>query len=83
LGLIYEEAEMIKIFITATALAATALVAGAQPLPQPKVGPCPSGYTESGGYCAPTSDRAPAAIPKRGQCPSNCTQSGGAAGDLV
>ena len=26
----------------------------AQPLPQPKVGTCPSGYRESGGYCAPT-----------------------------
>jgi hypothetical protein len=34
----------------------------AQPLPQPKVGQCPSGYRESGGYCAPTSDRAPNAV---------------------
>jgi hypothetical protein len=48
----------------------------AQPLPQPKVGQCPSGYRESGGYCAPTSDRAPNAVPKRGQCPSNWVQSG-------
>jgi hypothetical protein len=31
-------------------------------------------YRESGGYCAPTSDRAPAAVPKgRGQ-PSGWTQ---------
>jgi hypothetical protein len=48
----------------------------AEPLPQPKVGQCPAGYRESGGYCAPTSDRAPAAVPKRGQCPSNWMQSG-------
>jgi hypothetical protein len=52
------------------------LPAAAEPLPQPKVGQCPSGYTESGGYCAPTSDRALAAVPKRGRCPSNWTQSG-------
>jgi hypothetical protein len=43
---------------------------------QPKVGQCPSGYRESGGYCAPTSDRAPNAVPKRGQCPSGYAQSG-------
>jgi hypothetical protein len=30
------------------------LPAAAEPLPQPKVGQCPSSYTESGGYCAPT-----------------------------
>jgi hypothetical protein len=49
----------------------------AQPLPQPKVGQCPSGYTESGGYCTPMRRDAPAAVPKgRGQCPSNWTQSG-------
>ena len=48
----------------------------AQPLPQPKVGTCPSGYRESGGYCAPTSSRSPAAVPKIGQCPSGWMQSG-------
>jgi hypothetical protein len=57
-------------------LAALALPAVAQPLPQPKVGQCPSGYRESGGYCAPMSERAPVAIPKTGQCPSGFTQSG-------
>jgi hypothetical protein len=31
----------------------------AEPLPVPKVGQCPAGYRGSGGYCAPTSDRAP------------------------
>jgi hypothetical protein len=33
----------------------------AEPLPQPKVGACPSGYTESGGYCAPMRRDAPVA----------------------
>ena len=42
----------------------------AKPLPQVKTGSCPAGYRESGGYCAPTSDRAPVAVPKVGQCPS-------------
>jgi hypothetical protein len=48
----------------------------AEPLPQPRVGQCPSGYRESGGYCAPMNDKAPAAIPKVGQCPSGFVQSG-------
>jgi hypothetical protein len=67
---------MTRMFFTAAAIAALALPAFAQPLPQPKVGSCPSGYRESGGYCAPTSERAPVAIPKTGQCPSGFTQSG-------
>jgi hypothetical protein len=46
------------------------------PLPQPKVGQCPSGYRESGGYCAPTGERAPVAVPKTGKCPSGFVQSG-------
>lgn len=48
----------------------SAMPAAAEPLPQPKIGQCPSGYRESGGYCAPTSGSAPDAIQKRGQCPS-------------
>jgi hypothetical protein len=50
----------------------------AEPLPLPKVGQCPSGYRESGGYCAPMNDRAPVAIPKVGACPSDWAQSGSA-----
>jgi hypothetical protein len=51
--------------------------AAAQPLPLQKQGPCPSGYRDSGGYCAPASSRAPVAIPKeRGQCPAGFMQSG-------
>jgi hypothetical protein len=58
------------------ALVALIMTAQAEPLPQPKVGQCPAGYRESGGYCAPTNDRAPVAIPKTGRCPSNWMQSG-------
>jgi hypothetical protein len=48
-----------------------------QALPQPKIGSCPSGYYESGEFCAPMKRDAPAAIPKgKGQCPSNWMQSG-------
>jgi hypothetical protein len=48
-----------------------------QPLPLPKVGQCPSGYRQSGGYnCPPTSGRSPLGVPKQGQCPSNWVQSG-------
>jgi hypothetical protein len=62
--------------VLAVLLAASA--ASAQPLPQPKVGQCPAGYRESGGYCAPTSERAPVAIQKIGQCPIGFVQSGAA-----
>ena len=51
--------------------------ASAQPLPQPTVGACPSGYMQSGSFCAPMRRDAPAAIPKgSGQCPSGWMQSG-------
>ena len=56
------------------ALAAAAPAHAAQPWP--KTGVCPSGYRESGGYCAPMSRDAPAAAPKTGQCPSGWAQSG-------
>jgi hypothetical protein len=67
---------MTRVVVVALAGWSILLPAAAEPLPVPKVGQCPSGYPESGGYCAPTSDRAPAAVPKRGQCPSGWTQSG-------
>jgi hypothetical protein len=60
----------IAVFIALT------LTAAAQPPPQLKVGACPSGYRESGGYCAPMLERARVAIPKTGQCPFGFTQSG-------
>ena len=41
------------------------------------VGPCPSGYRQSGGYCAPTSDRSQPAVPNRRLlCPSGWFPSG-------
>ena len=51
---------------------APVLPALAQPTPQVKVGQCTSGYRESGGYRAPTSDRARVAVPQvpGRQCPS-------------
>jgi hypothetical protein len=62
----------------AAAVVIGALVAPAlaQSMPLPKIGQCPSGYRESGGYCAPMNDRAQPAIPKRGQCPSGWAHSG-------
>jgi hypothetical protein len=45
-------------------------------LPVLKTGACPSGYFQSGGYCAPMSDKSPTAIPKVGSCPSGWRQSG-------
>jgi hypothetical protein len=50
--------------------------AAAQPLPQPKIGQCPSGYTQSGGFCAPMVGTDRNATPKTGQCPANWVQSG-------
>jgi hypothetical protein len=66
---------MITIRTIAIAMAIAPAVAAAQPLPQPKVGQCPSGYRESGGYCAPTSDRAPNAVPNAGSAhQSSCNR---------
>jgi hypothetical protein len=60
-------ASLMLIVTTTTALAQQ---------PVPKVGSCPSGYRESGGYCAPMSPNAPQAIVKTGSCPSGWMQSG-------
>ncbi len=46
-----------------------------QPQPLPKTGSCPSGYSQSGGYCNPGSS-ARFAVPKTGACPSGYSQSG-------
>ncbi|NEX23389.1 hypothetical protein G3480_24365 [Thiorhodococcus mannitoliphagus] len=47
------------------------------PSPQPiiKTGPCPSGYSTRGGYCAPGST-ARFALAKQGPCPSGYSTSG-------
>jgi len=48
--------------LAALLLLASAATALAQPLPQPKVGSCPSGYSQSGSFCAPVRKDSPAAI---------------------
>ena len=75
---------MTVMHMTITALALLALITSAiaQPLPQPKVGQCPSGYMQSGNYCAPMNDKSKPAVPKVGQCPSGWMQSGGACQDM-
>jgi hypothetical protein len=54
----------------------TTVNATAQPLPQIKRGQCPSGYFQSGNYCAPMAGERRPAVPKVRQCPSNWFQSG-------
>ena len=66
----------IKIMAAGIAILSLATVATAEPLPQEKHGICPSGWTQSGNYCAPMPG-AHNAVPKVGQCPSGWTQSGG------
>lgn len=58
--------------ITIGILMITTVVVMVEPLSVPKQGQCPSGYRESGGYCAPIRRDAPQAIPKLPgkQCPS-------------
>ena len=53
------------------------LLASAAVLPVPKVGACPGGYVESGGFCSPMAGTQRPAIAKgKGQCPANWTSSG-------
>lgn len=65
--------------LLATSFFVVAVQASAQqpprPLPKPPRGQCPSGYSTSGGYCAP-SPSARVALPKVGQCPSGYSTSG-------
>jgi hypothetical protein len=54
-----------------TILAAAMLIlpVAAQPMPQAKVGQCPSDYRDSVGYCAPMSDRGPSLMNAQGLNP--------------
>jgi hypothetical protein len=49
-----------------------------QRLPQPRQPGqwCPVGWSASGNYCVPGSDKAPQAIPKNGFCPAGWRESG-------
>jgi hypothetical protein len=68
---------MLKTLIFATALLPTLAFAQRQ-LPQPRQPGqwCPAGWTASGNYCVPGSDKAPPAIPKNGFCPAGWRESG-------
>ena len=59
-------------------IAALPLSVLAEPRPQPKVGTCPSGYRESGGYCAPMNDKAPVGRAEDRPMPERVHEIGGA-----
>jgi hypothetical protein len=48
----------------------------ANPIPLPKVGQCPTGYSSGASYCTPPNPGERACVPKVGQCPSGYAQSG-------
>jgi hypothetical protein len=58
-------------------LLAGASAAWAEPLPLPKHGQCPSGYSSGASYCTPMPGTRRDAIPKIGQCPPSWISSGG------
>lgn len=65
-----------RILITMSAAIISSGALAAPPAhPLLKEGPCPSGYSSSGNYCAPSS-RARFAIAKQGACPSGYSASG-------
>lgn len=70
---------MKTVLIVATALlASSSAMAQGYPIHRDGGRPCPSGYTGSGSFCSPTSDRSRLAIPKRrGEvCPYGYNPSG-------
>jgi hypothetical protein len=65
--------------IIATVLLPTLVIAQqSQQLPQPRQPGqwCLVGWSASGNYCVPGSDKAPQAIPKNGFCPAGWRESG-------
>lgn len=68
---------MIKLLIVGCCLLIiVSLADAAQPVPLPKTGACPAGYSTSGGYCKPTQS-ARFAVEKQGGCPAGYQASGG------
>jgi hypothetical protein len=65
-----------RLLVAALAAAPLAPAWALQPQPMPKQGSCPSGYSQSGNYCSPSSSSARFAVPKVGSCPSGYSQSG-------
>jgi hypothetical protein len=72
--------KMLKSLILATALLPSLSFAQSQQLPQPRRPRqwCPEGWSASGSYCVPGSDKASPAIPKthNGWCPAGWRESG-------
>ena len=68
---------MLKTLIIATVLLPT-LAFAQQQLPQPRRPGewCPVGWSASGNYCVPASDKASQAVPKKGWCPAGWRESG-------
>ena len=65
-----------NVLIAGALLAAASIAAyAATPQPLPKHGSCPSGYSQSGNFCNPSSN-AKFAVAKIGSCPSGYSQSG-------
>jgi hypothetical protein len=61
----------------ALALLAAPALAQFRPKPVEKVvGPCPSGYRYSAGFCAPLDQQSRNAVVKKAPCPSGWSQSG-------
>ncbi len=64
-----------RIGVTLGLLSLPGLALALEPQPLVKQGSCPSGYSQSGNYCNPSSG-AHYAVLKTGSCPSGYSQSG-------
>jgi hypothetical protein len=65
--------------IVPIAFALITTVAAAEPLPVPRVGPCPIGYRPAGSYCVALNNNAAPAIPappNNGPCPYGFARQG-------
>jgi hypothetical protein len=74
---------MLKALIIATVLLPRLAIAQksqqsqqSQQLPRPTGQWCLVSWMASGSYCAPGSDKAPAAVPKKGWCPAGWRENG-------